>query len=143
MKSCPDYPAYVFVDHWIHTKHIIEDRMDYKTRMAIAWKQAAAGAGVAQSTTFVSFLSALMGTVLMYKAFGLFAAVAIGINYVLGGTLFPCSIIIWERHVRRYEQRFAYWLEQKGLSILSFGIQEECMFSLHGQPITNIHYEYV
>ena len=55
--------------------------------MACAWKQAAAGAGVAQSTTFVSFLSSVMGTVLMFKAFGLFAALAIGINYIMGITL--------------------------------------------------------
>lgn len=64
--------------------HIVEDKEDWKTRMSIAWKQAAAGAGVAQSTTFVSFMSAAIGTILMFKAFGVFAAIAISTNYVLG-----------------------------------------------------------
>jgi len=71
---------------------------------------------------FISFLSSLTGTVLMFKAFGFFAAVAIGINFILGIVLFPCSIIIWERHVRQIEQQFRCWLRDKGLGMFAFGI---------------------
>merc|ERR1712096_434982 len=119
------YPAYVFVDHWLHTTHIVEDKLDYRTRMAIAWKQAAAGAGVAQSTTFVSFLSAVFGTVLLFKSFGLFAAIAIAVNFMMGIILFPCSIIIWELYVRKLERSFGQWLKAHRLGVLSFGIHEK------------------
>ena len=66
---------------------VVEDASDFKTRMSIAWRQAAGGAGVAQSTTFVSFASATTGTILMFKGFGVFAAVAIGVNYSMYSVL--------------------------------------------------------
>ena len=78
------YPAYVFVDHWLQSKHVVSDPSDYKTRMAGAWKESMTAAGVAQSTTFVTFLSAGIGSVMWFRSFGIWAGIAIAVNYLLG-----------------------------------------------------------
>merc|ERR1712096_117439 len=118
------YPAYVFVDHWLQSAHVVSDPSDFKKRMAVAWKESMTAAGVAQSTTFVTFLSAGIGSVMWFRSFGIWAGIAIAVNYLLGITLFPCSIVIWELYIRDAETAMRNWLIRLGLGRVAFNVAE-------------------
>lgn len=118
------YPAYVFVDHWLHTRKFAKNGDNFKLRMAIAWKESAKAAGVAQSTTFLSFLSAIAAPLALYRSFGLFAAIAIFFNYFMGILLYPCSIIIWEKYIRPLERQYYNFMKNHNLGYLAPHIQE-------------------
>lgn len=118
------YPAYVFVDHWMQSKHLVKDPKSWKRRMAAAWEESATAAGVAQSTTFVCFLSAGIANIMWFRSFGIWAGTAIAVNYLLGITLYPCSIIIWETYIRGTEMKFRNFLKNLGLGVLSFEVAD-------------------
>ena len=116
------YPAYVFVDHWLQSKHQVKDQTpkSWKKRMAVAWQESARAAGVAQTTTFIPFFAGAGGSVMWFRSFGVFAGLAILVNYLLGITLYPCSIIIWETYLRPTEQKFVKFMKHIGLGMISF-----------------------
>ena len=47
-------------------------------------------------TTCIAFIATAMSPLMPLSAFGLFAATAVLMNYVLAITVFPCLLIIWE-----------------------------------------------
>ena len=67
--------------------------------MAYAWRRAKQSIFVTSSTTCVAFAANGFSEQVPIKAFGIFAAIVIPVNYVLAITMMPPAMIIYERDV--------------------------------------------
>ena len=93
---------FVFFDAWVQSEHepprvssTLLGRMDY------TYKRAASAMLTTSFTTAVAFVTTATSPVMPISAFGVFAAFAVIMNYVLVMTVFPCLVYIWHVTGRR------------------------------------------
>lgn len=88
---------FVFYDAWRQSKHVDPDILsDKKKRMAYAWRRALRAMAVTSATTSIAFLANAFSPVLPIKAFGIFCAVIIPLNYFMVVIMMPPAAIIYE-----------------------------------------------
>ena len=73
----------------------------YLARMDYTYKRAASAMLTTSFTTAVAFLATASSPVMPISAFGIFASIAIVLNYVLVMSVFPALVYIWETTGRR------------------------------------------
>ena len=69
--------------------------MHWKRRMAYTFRRAFRQIGATASTTAFAFIANLLSKIMPIKAFGIFAAVVIIINYILVLTILPPVTIFY------------------------------------------------
>lgn len=105
---------FVFMDAWRQSetfKALRSDDKDYpelntkKKRMAYTCRRASRAMFMTSSTTGVAFVANYFSPIMPIKAFGLFAAIIIPINFLLVIWVFPSLIIFEEKYIKAYFQR--------------------------------------
>ena len=71
-----------------------------KKRMSYTVKRAAKAMFVTSSTTGVAFLANYFSPVMPIRAFGIFAAIIIPVNFLLVCWIFPALIIFEENYIK-------------------------------------------
>lgn len=92
--------VFVFVDAWKQSAAYPGVNESLEKRMAYTFRRAAKAMAVTSSTTAVAFLANAFSKLMPVKAFGLWAAILIPVNYILIILLFPAFLAFWERKVR-------------------------------------------
>ena len=75
--------VFVFCDAWRQSAHHSSIAKDDKLRMAYAFKRAFKAILVTSSTTSVAFLANGLSEIVPIRAFGIFAAIIIPVNFLL------------------------------------------------------------
>ena len=98
--------VFVFCDAWRQSKDHASIANDEKLRMAYTFKRAFKAILVTSSTTCVAFLANGLSEVVPIRAFGIFAAIIIPVNFVLVIMIMPAIQIIHDHY-------FAKWFSYK------------------------------
>ena len=86
---------FVFTDAWKQSA-AMPPPATYARRMAVTWRRAAGSVFTTSFTTAVAFFATAISPVMPIGAFGIFAALAIVMNFVLVTTWWPPVLVIWE-----------------------------------------------
>lgn len=92
---------FVFYDAWIQSEFEPGHNGDLVARMDYTFKRAAGAMLTTSFTTCVAFIATAISPLMPLSAFGIFAACAVFLNYVLVMTMFPVLVIIWETTGRK------------------------------------------
>ena len=92
---------FVFYDAWIQSEFEPGHNKDLVARMDYTYKRAAGAMLTTSFTTCVAFIATAISPLMPLSAFGIFAACAVFLNYVLVMTTFPVLVIIWETTGRK------------------------------------------
>lgn len=87
--------VFVFVDKWKQT----DKSLPLEDRMAETIGHTAAAVFNTSFTTAVAFFATAVSPIMPISAFGIFAAMAIMLNYVFCITLTPVTILVFEKHL--------------------------------------------
>jgi len=68
--------------------------------MSYTWKRAFRAMMVTSSTTSAAFLANYFSPIMPIKAFGMYAAIIVPVNYLLVIVYFPPAVIIHERYIK-------------------------------------------
>ena len=68
--------------------------------MSYTWKRALKAMLVTSSTTSAAFMSNYFSPIMPIKAFGMFAAIIVPVNYLLVVLYYPPAIIIYEKYIQ-------------------------------------------
>lgn len=90
--------VFVYVDAWKQARLRPELDTQFK-RVHSTWTHTAQGVFNTSLTTASAFFATALNPVMPISSFGIYAAVAIIINYVLTITLFPTIVLIWENEL--------------------------------------------
>lgn len=89
---------FVIYDAWRQSEKVNPKILDtLEKRLAYTWKRAVRAIIVTSSTTAVAFAANIFSPAMPIKAFGVFAASIIFLNFILVITIFPAAIIFNER----------------------------------------------
>ena len=102
--------VFVFCDAWRQSKQHASIAHDEKLRMAYTFKRAFKAILVTSSTTCVAFLANGLSEVVPIRAFGIFAAIIIPVNFVLIILIMPSIQLIHDRYFAKcftYKKVFA------------------------------------
>merc|ERR1719491_994528 len=110
--------VFVFTDAWKQSAHFVNTAATTKQeskccvaaneeanvlRMCFSFRRAAKAMLVTQTTTFFAFLATASSPLMLIEAFGYWAALVVGMNYILVITLYPAILMIHHRFVKKYE----------------------------------------
>ena len=98
--------VFVFCDAWRQSTQHKEIANDENLRMAYTFKRAFKAILVTSSTTCVAFLANGLSEVVPIRAFGIFAAIIIPVNFILIILMMPSIQLIHDRY-------FAKWFSYK------------------------------
>jgi predicted RND superfamily exporter protein len=90
---------FVFHDAWRQSKNLPEFKGDDKSRMSYTWKRAVRAMMITSSTTSAAFLANYFSPIMPIKAFGLYAAILVPVNYFLVVFYYPPAVIVYERYI--------------------------------------------
>ena len=105
---------FVFMDAWRQSETFPELRSDdpnypenktIKKRMAYTCRRATRAMFMTSSTTCVAFLANYFSPIMPIKAFGIFAAIIIPINFILVVWIFPALIIFEDKYIKAWCER--------------------------------------
>ena len=102
--------VFVFCDAWRQSAHYPSIADDDKKRMAYAFKRAFKAILVTSSTTSVAFLANGLSEIVPIRAFGIFAAIIIPVNFVLIILIMPAIQMVHDRYLAKcctYRKCFA------------------------------------
>ena len=93
--------VFVFMDAWRQARNdpMVGDNL--YARMVVTFRRTASAVFNTSLTTTVAFLATGVSPVMPINAFGIFAALAIAMNYVLVCTWWPAVVVVWEVWFRR------------------------------------------
>ena len=97
--------VFVFCDAWRQSASHSSIAKDDKLRMAYTFKRAFKAILVTSSTTSVAFLANGLSEIVPIRAFGIFAAIIIPVNFVLIILIMPAIQVI---HDRYFAKCFSY-----------------------------------
>lgn len=92
---------FVFYDAWIQSEFQPGHNADLVARMDYTYKRAAGAMLTTSFTTCVAFIATAVSPLMPLSAFGIFAACAVFLNYVLVMMMFPVLVVIWETTGRK------------------------------------------
>ena len=116
--------VFVFTDAWKQSAKEEPIKDDLVKRMSYTWKRAAKAMLVTSSTTAFAFLASSFSKLVTIKAFGIFAAVIIPINYILVITIYPALVIVQEKYINRCWNRIKCWGKKKSENIKDDEMEE-------------------
>merc|ERR1712038_307834 len=90
--------VFVFCDAWRQSTQHREIANDENLRMAYTFKRAFKAILVTSSTTCVAFLANGLSDIVPIRAFGIFAAIIIPVNFVLIILIMPAIQLIHDRY---------------------------------------------
>lgn len=91
---------FVFCDAWRQGGCIPMLAKDEKRRMAYAFRRSFRAIAVTSSTTAVAFLANASSDIRPIRAFGIFAAIIVPVNFLIVILIIPSAQIIYERHLK-------------------------------------------
>lgn len=91
--------VFVIFDAWKQSRSIIEYDGNIRKRMAYSWKRSVKALLVTSSTTCVAFLSNAMSNIIPIKAFGLYAAIIIPVNFFIVITMLPPMLLFYDKYL--------------------------------------------
>ena len=97
--------VFVFCDAWRQSEFLPLIAKDEYRRMAYAFKRSFRAISVTSSTTAVAFLANAASEIRPIRAFGIFAAIIVPINFLLVIIIMPPVQII---HDRKLKEKCAY-----------------------------------
>ena len=93
---------FVFCDAWRQAGLIPVLASDEKRRMAYAFRRSFRAIAVTSSTTAVAFLANASSEIRPIRAFGIFAAIIVPVNFLIVIMVMPSVQIIYDRHLKSY-----------------------------------------
>ena len=93
---------FVFCDAWRQAGLIPVLANDEKRRMAYAFKRSFRAIAVTSSTTAVAFLANASSEIRPIRAFGIFAAIIVPVNFLIVIMVMPSVQIFYDRHLKSY-----------------------------------------
>lgn len=105
---------FVFMDAWRQSETFPElksndpdwpENKTIKSRMAYTFRRASRAMFMTSSTTCVAFLANYFSPIMPIRAFGIFAAIIIPINFILVIWVFPSLIIFEDKYIKSYFER--------------------------------------
>ena len=103
--------VFVFCDAWRQSASHSSIAKDDKLRMAYTFKRAFKAILVTSSTTSVAFLANGLSEIVPIRAFGIFAAIIIPVNFVLIILIMPAIQVIHDRYFAKcftYKKIFGF-----------------------------------
>jgi len=92
--------VFVYVDSWKQAS--VDPHLDTQVkRVLYTWSHTAQSVFNTSFTTASAFFATALNPVMPISSFGIFAALAIIINYIFTITLFPATVLIWENDLRQ------------------------------------------
>jgi len=91
---------FVFCDAWRQSEFIPQIAKDQKRRMAYAFKRSFRAIAVTSSTTAVAFLANAASDIRPIRAFGIYAAIIIPVNFIIVILVIPSVQIIHDNHFK-------------------------------------------
>lgn len=95
---------FIIHDAWRQTAKIPQLRDHKRLRMAFAFKKAGKAIFVTSLTTAGAFLANLVSKIMPIKAFGVYAAIIVPVNFILVAFMFPPMLVFYDDNLR--ERRF-------------------------------------
>ena len=96
---------FVFCDAWRQSELITMIAGDEKRRLAYAWKRSFRAIAVTSSTTAVAFLANAASDIRPIRAFGIFAAIIVPVNFFIVILMMPSVMIYHDKH---FKEKCAY-----------------------------------
>lgn len=90
---------FVFNDNFVNAGKMPYLKKNINRRIAYAFRKSAKAMFVTSLTTMVSFMSTSITSIVPVKTFGVFAAIAIPVNYLLIILAFPSCFIFYEKYL--------------------------------------------
>jgi len=93
---------FVFMDAWRQSKNFDPDIIhpdDKKRRMAYTFRRASRAMLFTSSTTSAAFIINAFSAVMPLKAFGIFAAVIVIVNFLEAAFVFPTALLFYEQNI--------------------------------------------
>ena len=92
---------FVFCDAWRHSANIalLQGGTDLHKRMAYSWRRSFGAILVTSSTTAIAFLANAGSEIRPIRAFGIFAAIIIPVNFCIVIIVMPAAQIIHDRYL--------------------------------------------
>ena len=87
---------FVFCDAWRQSALIAILKDDNHRRMSYAFRRAASAIAVTSSTTSVAFAANGFSPIIPIRAFGIYAAIIVVVNYGMVVLIMPSLVIIYE-----------------------------------------------
>jgi predicted RND superfamily exporter protein len=91
---------FVFADAWRQSELSPLLKNSFHRRMAYSFTRASKAMMVTSSTTAVAFMANALSEIIPIKAFGIYAAIIVPVNFILVILMVPPMMIFWERKVR-------------------------------------------
>lgn len=95
---------FVFMDAWRQSRKLdpeIVDPNDKERRMAYTFRRASRAMLFTSSTTSVAFIINTFSPIMPLKAFGIFAAVIVVVNFIEATFIFPTALLFYEEYIER------------------------------------------
>lgn len=91
---------FVYCDAWRQSGYIKEIAKDERRRTAYAFRRAISAISVTSSTTAAAFLANVVSEITPIRAFGIFAAIIIPVNFFIVILVMPSIQIIHDRYMK-------------------------------------------
>jgi len=92
--------VFVFTDAWVQAGGVLGEEVNLITRMAWTYRRAAKAMLITSFTTAMAFYVTATNNLIPISAFGVWAGSLILFQYLLCIVMFPCNLVVWQRHFR-------------------------------------------
>lgn len=96
--ACDD--IFVIVDAWRQSEHIKEFKGSLRKRLAYSFRKTAKAVAITSSTTCCAFVANAFSKILPIRAFGIYAAIIIPVNYILIYVMLPPMIVFHDKYFK-------------------------------------------
>ena len=91
---------FVYTDAWRQSEHIKFIAHDEQRRIAYAFKRSFRAIAVTSSTTAVAFLANALSDIRPIRAFGIYAAIIIPVNFFIIVFMMPSIVVIHDHYMK-------------------------------------------